>query len=342
MEILVLGLNHKTAPLELREKMSIPQRKMVELFKTLEERKIFDERLVLSTCNRTEIYGVNGDFERSVRLTKELLSEYAQLELPTFEDKLYVLRQPQSIQHLFSVASGLDSMVLGETEIIGQVKDAYCFAHQNQQTGKILNTLFQRSFKVAKKLRSQTEIGVGKVSVASVAIDLAEKIFESLKNVRVMVIGTGEMAIQVAKAMISKNARSTIVSSYHFDRAQKIAAELGVEAVAFQDYETRITDTDVIIASTASPHALIQEKHVKDWMHRRRGRPLFLIDIAVPRNIEASIEKLDNVYLYNIDDLQTIVNKNKALRENHIEACSELIQNQTRHYMDWLTKEFHP
>lgn len=340
MEIIVLGLNHKTAPLELREKLSIPAKKIPEILKALEARRIFDECVLLSTCNRTEIYGVNGDFENAVRRTREFLSDTSQLEAPLFADKLYVLRQPDSIRHLFSVASGLDSMVLGETEIIGQVKDAYQSALENRLTGKILNTLFQRSFKVAKKLRTQTDIGTGKVSVASVAVNLAEKIFGNLKDARAMVIGTGQMAEQVAKAMVSRNARSMIVSSHHHDRALSLAAELGAEAVLFEQYEEKISETDVVIASTTCQHAFIQEARVKTWMRHRRGRPLFLIDIAVPRNIESAVEKLDNVYLYNIDDLQSIAEKNKALRENQLGECKNLIADQTQHFMNWLAKEF--
>ena len=220
MDILVLGLNHKTAPVELRERLSIPQSKAPDLLKALGERKIFDERLLLSTCNRTEIYGVVSNWSESVRLAKEFLSEYSSMDLSRFEDKLYLLRQPNSIEHLFSVASGLDSMVLGETEIIGQVKEAYLSAHKYQQTGKVLNHLFQRSFKVAKNLRTNTDIGVGRVSIASVAVDLAEKIFDQLKNTRVMVMGTGEISTQVTKAMISKGASPTIVSSCHHERAE--------------------------------------------------------------------------------------------------------------------------
>ena len=340
MDILVLGLNHKTAPVELRERLSIPQSKAPDLLKELEERNIFEERLLLSTCNRTEIYGVGSDLDRSVKLAKEFLSEYSKLELSSFEDKLYVLKQPDSVEHLFSVASGLDSMVLGETEIIGQVKDAYFAAHKHQQTGKVLNNLFQRSFKVAKNLRTNTNIGEGRVSVASIAVDLAEKIFDSLNKTRVMVIGTGDVSEQVTKAMISKGAFPMIISSCHHERAEEIAKVLGGEAVHYETYNERVEEADVLIASTLAPHVLITEKQVKGWMKARHERPLFLIDIAVPRNIEASVEKLDNVYLYNIDDLQNIANKNQASRESQVEECFSLIRGQSRYFMDWLFKEF--
>ena len=339
MEILVVGVNHKTAPLELREKLSVPAHRNPEFLQKFEERRIFSERLLLSTCNRTEIYGV-GDGARDVEEAKRALSEYAELALPAFEDKLYVYRQPLSVQHLFSVASGLDSMVLGETEIIGQVKKAYFDAQEKGQTGKVLNTLFQRSFKVAKDLRSQTEIGLGHVSVASVAVDLAGKIRANLKGVRIMVLGTGEMSTQVARAMVSKGAYPVVVSSRHFDRAESLAQTLGGEAMRFEHYEKHIHEIDILIAATAAPEILIHASQVRSWMKSRHEKPLFLIDIAVPRNIDPAAEKLDNVYLYNVDDLQSVAVKNLALREDQLERCAGIVEDQTGHFMRWLLKEF--
>jgi glutamyl-tRNA reductase len=342
MEVTVIGVNHKTAPLEIRERLSIPAAHAAEMLRRLEERRVFDERLILSTCNRTEIYGAADDPEESVRRAKHFLGEIADLDPRALEDKLYVLSQPRSVEHLFSVASGLDSMVLGETEIIGQVKDAYERAHRECQTGKVLNALFQRSFRVAKNLRTQTDIGAGRVSVASVAVELAAKIFGSLDAATVMVVGTGEMSTQVAKAMIGKGARALIVSSRHYDRASGLAAELGGEAVPYEGYESRIPDVDVLIASTLAPRALIHAAQVRGWMKARRERPLFLIDIAVPRNIDGACDKLDDVYLYNIDDLKGIAERNLAARESQLEECFRLVRGQTQRYMDWLVKEFGP
>ena len=340
MEIMVLGLNHKTAPVDIREKLSVPSNRATEFMEMFRERHIFDERLLLSTCNRTEIYGVGEASLRDVAEAKKLLSEYSKLDLSLFEDKLYVLRQPNSVQHLFSVASGLDSMVVGETEIIGQVKDAYLAAHEKGQTGKVLNNLFQRSFKVAKNLRTQTEIGTGRVSVASVAVDLAQKIFDDLKRVRVMVLGTGEMSTQVAKAMVSKGAYPIVVSSRHLDRAEALAGSLKGEALSFESYEQRIKEVDILVKATVAPQILIHAKQVRGWMKTRHEKPLFMIDIAVPRNIEPAVEKLDNVYLYNMDDLQGVADKNKAFRESQLERCLGVVDTQTQFFMQWLLKEF--
>ena len=340
MEILVLGLNHKTAPIELREKLSMSTHRTPEFLENLKRHNIFDERVILSTCNRTEIYGVAKNPSDDIRQAKSFLSEYSKLDMSVFEDKLYVMRQPNSVEHLFSVASGLDSMVVGETEIIGQVKDAYLLAHQNGQTGKVLNALFQRSLKVAKHLRSNTQIGMGRVSVASVAVDLSQKIFEDLKKIRFFVLGTGEMASQVAKALASRGAYPVIVSSRHHERAKELAGSLNGEALHYEDYEGRINEADILIASTHASRFLVRSEQVKHWMRLRHEKPLFLIDIAVPRNIDPEVEKLDNVYLYNIDDLKGISEKNASLRRAQVERCEGLVKGQTEFFMSWLFKEF--
>ncbi len=340
MEILVLGLNHKTAPVELRERFSIPGNRVHEFLGHLRDREIFEERLVLSTCNRTELYGAAQNPDRSVRQAKEFLSEYARMDLEPVADKFYLFKQPHSVEHLFSVASGLDSMVLGETEILGQVKDSYSLAQGSQHTGKALNALFQRSFKTAKQLRTHTEIGTRKVGIASIAVDLASKIFKSLRGTRVMVIGTGEMATQVTKAIVSRGAFPLVVSSRHFERAVAMTQMLGGEAVHFDRFQDRVKEVDILIASTEAPCLLVQEYQVKTWMKLRQERPLFLIDIAVPRNVDTAVEKLDNVYLYNIDDLQKIADENRAFRETQLKECFRFVKNQSGLYMNWFAREF--
>lgn len=341
MEITVLGLNHKTAPLDIRERFSVAPERVAPLLTRFESGGVFDERLFLSTCNRTEIYGVaRGNPQESIHRAKEALGELAKLPLEAFEDKLYVLRQPDSVEHLFSVASGLDSMVVGETEITGQVKDAYLEAHRVKQTGKILNTLFQRSLKVAKDLRTRTEIGARRVSVASVAVELAEKIHDKLAGKTALVLGTGEMAEQVTRAMTGRGAVPAVVSDRHLDRAEDLAERFGGEALSYDAIEPRMTEIDILVASTRCPVPIISETQVKRWMKARHGRPLFLIDIAIPRNIEPAVDSLENVYLYNLDDLQSIANDNLAFRHNQAEQCREIVRAQTDRFMGWLSKEF--
>lgn len=340
MDIFVLGLNHKTAPLELRERLAIPRNKTPEFLKHMAERHISKERLMLSTCNRTEIYGAGPDPSSAIESAKSLLSEYAHVERGLFEKNLYVLQREAAVEHLFSVASGLDSLVVGETEIIGQVKDAYLEAQREGQTGKVLNRLFERSLKVAKDLRTQTEIGEGRVSIASVAADLAGKIFGELKGTRVMVLGTGEMATLLLRTMHARQAKLMVVSSHRFDRAEALGAELGAEPVHYDFYAERMKDVDILITSTLAPTVLIHEAQVRQWMKERQERPLFMIDLAVPRNIEGSAAKPDNAYLYNIDDLRTIADRNAERRRSQLEECSRLVTRQTGLFMDWLKKEF--
>ncbi len=338
MEICVFGLNYHETPLETRERLSISRSKLSDFLKKIEEKRVFDERLVLSTCNRTEIYGVATNFEES-SLT-HLLGDYCKVDPTEFEDKVYVKKQPDSVKHLFSVAAGLDSMVIGETEILGQVKEAYLAAHEAKQTGKVLNALFQRSLKVGKNVRTQTQIGEGRVSVASVAVDLAKKIFGTLEKTTALVIGTGEMSTQIVKSMVSSGATPLIASSRHHERAEMLVRQLGGRAVSYDRYEEWIKEIDILITATEAPRVLIDAERVHKWLALRHQKPLFLIDIAVPRNINAAAANVPNAYLYNIDDLQLIAQKNLESRKNQLEACSQLVDQEAGHYMNWLAKEF--
>lgn len=342
MDIYVLGLNHKTAPVELREKLVIPDARTETVLKDLESRRIFEERLILSTCNRLEIYGVCRSNGASVEQAKDYLSEYARLDRDRFEPNLYVLQQPLSVQHLFSVASGLDSMVIGETEILGQVKEAYLRAHRTHQTGKVLNNLFQRSLRVAKSLRTQTVIGTGRVGVASIAVDLSEKIFEKLAGARVTVLGTGEMAGQLLRALVSRGADASVVSLSSGERAEELARAVGGRCAAATDLPELARRTDILITSTACDRPVVTEAQVREWMRSRHENPLFVIDIGLPRNVEAAVQRIDNVYLYDLDDLRSIADKNRALRGSQMEECARLIGAQTQHFMGWLVKEFGP
>ncbi|MCG3176070.1 MAG: Glutamyl-tRNA reductase [Candidatus Omnitrophica bacterium] len=340
MEICVLGLNHKTAPVELRERLAMPNGRAEQVLKELESRRIFEERVILSTCNRLEIYGVCRTQGSSINGVKDYLSEYSRLERAHLEPSLYVLRQPESVDHLFRVASGLDSMVIGETEILGQVKEAYLAAHRSRQTGKVLNNLFQRSLKVAKALRTHTVIGSGRVGVASITVDLAEKIFENLKGARATVLGTGEMAGQLLRALVSRGADATVVSLTSPERALELASAVGGKAASAGDLQAIARHTDILITSTGCTNPVVTEAGVREWMRSRHENPLFIIDIALPRNVDSAVQRIDNVYLYDLDDLKAIADKNLALRGSQMEECAALVARQTEHYMGWLAKEF--
>jgi glutamyl-tRNA reductase len=258
----------------------------------------------------------------------------------TLGDQLYSFAEPQSLHHLFKVACGLDSMVLGETEILGQLKQAYALAHRHGHTGARLNKAFQRAFNVAKHVRTETNIQRGSVSVASVAVELAEKIFSSLKDREIMVIGAGETSAKTARALLSRGARSIIVANRSHDRAVALANELGGRATQFGDWAAEFGKVDIVISSTAAPHHILDRSKLEPLMKARRDRPLLLIDIAVPRDIDPEVNFLENVYLYNIDDLQTIADDYLKQRKEEIARCEAIIAEKVKQLLD--TKSFQP
>ncbi len=241
-------------------------------------------------------------------------------------NELYALGEPQSVQHLFKVACGLDSMVLGETEILGQLKKAYDLALQAGHTGSRLNKAFQRAFNVAKHIRTETNIQRGSVSVGSVAVELAEKIFSELRDRDVMIIGAGDTSEKTARALLSRGARSIVVSNRSHDKAVALAAELGGRAVQFDEWAKEFDNIDIVVSSTSAPHYILDRAKLEPLMKLRRNRPLLLIDIAVPRDIEPEVNFLENVFLYNIDDLQAIADDYLKLRKEEVARCEKIIR----------------
>lgn len=323
VSIFCLGVNHKTAPVELRERFAISEHSVPAHLGEICGLDGVEEAVVLSTCNRVEIYGGAGNpAEVLDRLAAYLESHFA---VAPGEVEFYRHADVEAALHLFEVASGLDSMVLGETEIFGQVKKAYALAQSTGTTSRRMNKLFQQSFSIGKLVRSGTSIQQGSTSVGSAAVDLAEQIFGRLDGRRVMIVGAGEMSRITAQSLLSRGARSIIVSNRSYDKAQELAEELKGEAVRFDDWETKLGEVDIIISSTAAPHAVIHADSIRRVMERRRGHSLFLIDIAVPRDIEEEVNDIDDVYLYNIDQLQQIASEGRIRRERQIVACRELI-----------------
>ena len=242
------------------------------------------------------------------------------------DEVFYELSDAEAVEHLFKVASGLDSMVLGETEILGQLKAAYQLALEHKRTGGQLNQAFQKAFNTAKKIRTETQIQRGSVSIANVAVELAGKIFDRLQDRTVMVIGAGDTSEKAARALLSRGAKSVIVSNRSFDRAEHLANELGGKAVQFDDWESEFAHIDIIISSTSAPHYVLDRKKLEPLQRLRRHRPLLLVDIAVPRDIEPEVNFLEDVYLYNIDDLQAIADDYLRLREEEIAKCEAIIR----------------
>lgn len=324
MPIFCIGVNHKTAPIEIRERLAIAESTIPTHLDEIRGIDPVSEAVVLSTCNRVEIYGAAEKPEEALEhLVSYLLGHF---EVSPGEVEFYRKAKEEAAHHLFEVASGLDSMVLGETEIFGQIKKAYALAQETGATSRRMNKLFQQSFSVGKLVRSNTRIQQGSTSVGSAAVDLAEKIFGRLDGCRVMIIGAGEMSRTTAQSLRSRGASSIVVSNRSFDKAEQLAKELDGEAIRFDDWAGHLDQIDIIISSTGAPHAVIHREEVEKVMERRRGHSLFLIDIAVPRDIEDEVNELDNVYLYNIDQLQRIADEGKARREHQIEICRGVIQ----------------
>jgi glutamyl-tRNA reductase len=333
--LLCLGLNHRTTPVELRERLAFAESKQPEAALQIKSLPGFAESVVLSTCNRVELYS-SATFEDAPK-AQAALHDYLLNHFDLTPDQrkaitCYQLSQADAARHLFRVVSGLDSMVLGETEIFGQVKAAYDTALKAGATGGILNKLFQRAFSVGKKVRNETTIQRGSTSVGSVTVDLAEKIFGELRDCHVLLIGAGDMSRTCAQSLMSRGAKSIIISNRSYDRAVELAAEMGGKAMHFEDWESVIHDTDIIISSTSAPHFVVKPELIGPAMRRRHDRPLFMIDIAVPRDVDPDVNRIDEVYLYNVDQLQEIANEGRSEREKALLQCEEIIEEQLRKF----------
>jgi glutamyl-tRNA reductase len=329
MPIHVIGISHRTSPVAIRERFAIGDAAVPELLFRLRDRGLAEEVVVLSTCNRVEVYAATtADHPSALVQLRQFLVETCAYDGP-LGDEFYLLREPDSLEHLFKVACGLDSMVLGETEILGQLKRAYELALQHGHTGPRLNKAFQRAFQAAKQVRTETNIQRGNISVASVAVDLAEKVFASLEGRQVMVVGTGETSERTARALVGRGAQQVIVANRTYDRAVSLAAELGGRAVSFHHWDEEFERIDILISSTAAPHYILLHDQLAPLV-RKRNRPLLLIDIAVPRDIDPEVNGLENVYLYNVDDLQAIAQDCLRQRRDEMVRCIDLIRARIR------------
>jgi glutamyl-tRNA reductase len=295
------------------------------------------EAVVLSTCNRVEVYALcAGGVDNASDRVLDALSGLSGLDRQKARACFYTHEGPASASHLFEVTSGLDSMVVGETEILGQVKEAYQLAHAHHRTSIALNRLFQTAFSVAKQVRSQTRIGMGSVSVGSVAADLASQIFGELQDHTILMVGAGETGETTARALRSRGARSLRVTNRSWDKAEKLAAILEGTPVPWEKWEQGCADVDILISSTASPRPLIHRSTLEPHIKQRQGRPFFLIDIAVPRDIDRDVSQLEGVYLYDMDDLQVIAERNMAMRQKEIATCRQIIRDYVDQYETWF------
>ena len=347
MKLFAVGLSHKTAPVETREQLAVKHSEIVDLAASLKSSGNLDEIVLLSTCNRVEIYGTTQDVSSDIKSLFQLLCAKPR----DLDPYIYVHENVDAVRHLFHVAAGLDSMVLGETEITGQIKDAYEIARGAGLTGRVLNRLFQKAFQATKEIRTRTKIGRGAVSVKSVAVELIGK-FADLARQSIMVIGAGQMAECCIRLLARKGARSILVSSRSFDRAFDLAMRCGGQAICHGDCLFGMRDMDVVITATTSMEPLLTRGDAENLMKARRDRPLFLIDLSVPRNIDPAVGGLDSVSLHNIDDLETKARQSVEARQQELVACFEIIEahiaalsekldveNERRH-QSWLPHEF--
>ncbi len=337
MDIIVLGLSHKTAPLELREKLHIPESELAETLERCGGCGQILERMMLSTCNRVEAYAVVDGVEAAHRFLVEFFAERNKLEPEAFESCLYLLKADQAIRHIFRVAASLDAMVVGESQILGQVKAAYGIALEREATGVVLNNLMETAFHVAKRVRTETGIATSAVSVSTAAIELAKKIFGDLNGRAVMLIGAGKMSELSAKHLLADGVGSVIVANRNFDRAVELAERFDGRAVRYEEAKAEMERADIIISSTGAPHQILSKADLQEIVIQRRNRPIFLIDIAVPRDIDPAVNEIDNVYLYDLDDLQGVVQANLRERQREAERAEALIDREVSQFVSWLS-----
>lgn len=328
MPIYCIGLSHRTAPVERRELYALAQEVIPAALARLRARAGISEAVWLSTCNRVELYAVaEASAEAEVRRG---FMEEGRMGQGTPDDGVYAWGEPRSLEHLFRVACGLDSMVLGETEILGQLKKAYDLALRHGHTGGRLNKAFQRAFNVAKHVRTSTSIQRGGTSVASVGVELAERIFDRFDDRQVLLLGAGDTGEKVARAFISRGVRRVLIHNRTAARAEALALELGDAASACPDWESQSGAVDVVVSSTSSTGFVLDPPRVASLQRTRRHRPLLLIDLAVPRDIDPSVTQVDGVYLYNVDDLQSIANHHLQQREAEVARCETIIREKVR------------
>jgi glutamyl-tRNA reductase len=336
MEIVLVGLNHRTAPVEVRERVSFNPEQTRRAAEELRARGILEEMLVLSTCNRSEVYGVppESSHECAPGLSN-FLSEFHSVRPDVLSVSLYHHYDHEAVRHLFRVAAGLDSMLLGEAEILGQVREAYRFAHEHGATGPVLNRLFQGALEVGKRVRTETELGTRPMSAASAGVKLAERIFGKLSERKALVLGAGAMSEQVVSQLRDRGIAQLHVMNRSRDKADELAREFGGKVVVWGEWDTALQTPDVVVSSVSAEEPVLRREIVARAMAARGNRALFLMDLGVPRNIEPSIGELYNVYVYNTDDLTEIVQQNRNARESEIPHAQGIVEEHVSKFLSW-------
>jgi glutamyl-tRNA reductase len=322
MRFQLIGVNHRTAPVEVRERLAIPESRLPEACKLLAEQPGVDEAMILCTCNRVEVLASTNNGGADLR---RFLHSYFQLPAEELEKHLYEYREQDAVRHMFRVAASLDSMVVGEPQILGQVKEAYATARAMGTVRNQLDQLVTRAFAVAKRVRTETAVGSSSVSIASVAVELAKKIFGNLGGKSVYLIGAGKMSELAARHLLAHGCGSIFVANRTYDRAVHLADKFNGQAIRFEDLYSTCDRADIVITSTGAPHAIFRREHGEQFLSRRRNRPMFFIDIAVPRDVDPAMNKLDGIFVYDIDDLQQAVASHVSDRRKEAERAEAIV-----------------
>jgi glutamyl-tRNA reductase len=335
LDIIQLGLNHKTAPVELRECIAFSKDETHTALEALRNIPVINEIMLFSTCNRVEVLFVTEDRLKAIEAVKRFISKFNDVPVPAFEKSLYLHEGEDAVRHVFRVASSLDSLIVGEPQILGQIKEAYKIASLQKTCGVVLNRLLSRAFHVAKRVRSETGIGDRAVSISYAAIELARKIFNTLEGKKVLLIGAGEMAEIAVENLLRNRVGEIYVANRTFERGVSLAREFNGNAIRFEEITDFLKQTDVIISSTGAPEFIITRNQVKDIMRSRKNRPLFFIDIAVPRDIDPGINQLPNVYVYDVDDLKGIIEENLEDRKKEAIKGERIVDEAVIHFYEW-------
>ncbi len=342
MGIILVGTSHKTAPVEVRERLAFAEPRLADALRDLVDREMISEGLIVSTCNRVELIAATpngaGGPEIAVSRLYDFLSRYHQYDISPLRKHFYDLAGRAAIKHVFRVTSSLDSMVVGEPQITGQIKEAFQRAQEAAVVGHELTRLMNRAFAVAKRVRNETGVGSSAVSISFVAVELARKVFEDLKGSAVMLLGAGEMAELAAKHLLNYGASRLLIVNRTFEKAVALAGELDGEPVRFEEFEKRLPEAEILICSTGAPTYLLRSDQVRRALERRRNRPVLLIDISVPRNIDPAIGRLDNAFLFDVDDLESIAEANRAERQREATRAEEIIEAEAERFVRALAE----
>ena len=334
-EIVLLGISHKTAPVELRECIAISGDESITALQTLQRQPDINEVLLFSTCNRVELLFVTNDKTHTISATKDFIADFNNIPLEQFDDALYIHEGNEAVRHVFRVASSLDSMMVGEPQILGQIKDAYRIATEMKSSGVILNRLLHRTFFVAKRIRTETGIGDRAVSISYAAVELGRKIFGNLAGKSVLLIGAGEMAELAVEHLIRNKASEIFVTNRTFENGVELAKKFNGKPIRFEEITNFLESIDIVISSTGSPEFVITRDQVKSVIRKRRNRPVFFIDIAVPRDIDPRVNRLSNSYVYDIDDLQGVVDDNIEDRQREAIKGERIIDEAVISFRQW-------